>query len=259
MKVMIIDLGSDVREEISKVASVLQRKDIEVIRPVHSKELAKKIVIGGKGVKLEPPDLVVHFDLGIPNAVAPIIESFELAGIKVINPFLVSSRLYHRVGLSKFLDDQGISQPLWYYGYPGDIPPELGEEVVQKSLTGHLVQLVQRDRIHSSDEVGFFQKLVENPSGITNTVYWVFGHCFTAAKSCVFACPPDKRQPKKMLPDTDKKQLDIVRRIQEATSLYFFGVEFVNGQVVDVNPYPNPFCHHEAVSWFAEGICSICK
>lgn len=252
-KILFLDIGSDVRDNIRQVVAGLRDRGIAVDHPSNSKTLAPLVRLGSDHTS---HNAVIHFDLGMPNQFTSLLEACENAGIRVMNPHAISMRLYNRVGLCSFLDELDIKQPAWYYGHPGSIPEDFGDRVVLKALDGHLVHLVERERIHSSDEFGFYQALVPNNSGITHTVYRVFGSFFTAVKSCVFTCPLNQRKAKMLLDDNEPKEIAVVEKIWRKTKLDFFCVEFVGDQVIDVNPYPNPFFHPKAVIWLVDGICA---
>ncbi len=59
---------------------------------------------------------------------------------------------------------------------------------------------------------------------------------------------------KTFLPKIQPIHLEIAEKIQRITQFRFFNVEFIGETVIDVNSYPNPFCHPESVQWFIEGI-----
>ncbi|MFA6382121.1 MAG: hypothetical protein WCX08_02530 [Candidatus Buchananbacteria bacterium] len=253
---LFIDIGSDVRDKTNKIVAGLRARGISVCHPENSKALAPSVALGQQSLG-QQFDAVVHFDLGIPHRFTSVLEAYELTGVRVMNRYNIASMLYNRIGLCIFLQQYAIRQPRWYYGYPGGIPADFGQQVVHKSVDGHLVHLVERGRIHSSDELGFYQELIPNHSGITHTVYWIFGHCFTATKSCVFTCPAEERRPKVMIDTTLASEMEVVDQIWRQSQLDFFCVEFVGDHVIDVNPYPNPFCHPEAVGWFVDGISQV--
>jgi len=255
-QILIVDVESDVRSEITKVADQLSASGFNVVRPASSKELTTKIGLSSLSLD-DRPDLVVHFSLGDPTPWDGILESFEMVGVRVSNPFGAARRLISRVGMCSFLDSLRISQPDWYYGSPNGIPAEFGDTVVEKSVDGHLVHVVDRRRIHAAAKVGFYQRLIENPSGDIKTVYWVFGRCFSMVKPDTMNIKAGALIEKRLTDNTDPRHEEIVRKIQRVSGLDFFCVDFINGHVIDVNFCPNPFRHPQAVDWLVAGFTSI--
>ncbi len=180
-KILIIDLGSDVRDLIGLVANGLSRKGIQVVRPAHRKELAEHVRLASDGY-FDPPRLVVHFDLEIPNAFSNLIKLYEFLDIKVINPYFNSAAVYNRIGLAALLRKNGVNYPNFYFGDPRAIPESFGKFVLKKDVEGHLVQVVSQDKVHSSSELAYYEKILKNPTGETITVYWIFGKTFAVSK-----------------------------------------------------------------------------
>ncbi len=257
-KVLIVDLPSDVRGEIEKIAQALIERGVQVIRPQSAKEFAQCLRISSWG-KYERPDLALYFHVGKPNEWDSPMLALEYAGIKVMNSPVLTERLLDRVGVCSFLDQLQVKQPRWYFGYPGSIPSELGPQVVQKANNGHLVNIVDPKRIHSFDELGFYQEVLANPEQVTRTVYWVFGHVFTALKSDAFCVEPSLRQPKKLVPDTLASHQRTVDLLVREFGCEFMCVEFIGDQVIDLNICPNAFFHPLSIDYFCEGIIDWLK
>lgn len=112
---------------------------------------------------------------------------------------------------------------------------------------------MERERIHSLEEVGFYQQLINHNERDVTMVYHIFGNQFAAVRSSL-ACEAQYRHGKQQLPEVPPEMADLVRRIQERSGLHSFGVEFLGGQVIDVNYYPNPFFFPEASAYIIEGI-----
>lgn len=254
-RVLIVDLDSDVRNEVAKIETGLKQLGLNVLRPESGKALTSSIGISNvfNGIR---PDLVVHFSLGDPTSWDGILDSCEMAGVRVSNPYSVARRFTSRVGMCSFLDTLGISQPDWYYGSPAAIPEDFGDLVVEKSVDGHLVHIVDRRRIHAAAKVGFYQRFVDNPAENITTVYWIFGHCFSMIKPDMFNVTNTVIS-KKLVDFTDPVQVATIERIQKAAGLDFFCADFINGYVIDVNFCPNPFRHPRAVEWLTAGFARL--
>lgn len=251
-RVLMVDLASDERGNTGKVVEGLRQRGVEVLHPRHDKEFASMVALGP--CTNHSVDVLLHFGLDIPPPEQlRIIEAYELLGTHVINPVAPTRMINTRIGLATFLDRLNIKHPRYYFGYAKKVPKDLGNPVVFKGISGHLVQIVDSSRIHCSSEVAYFEERLSNPSGKTTTIYFIFGHIFAVQKLCALSHQPDLAGRKEHV-DVCPVRAGIVEEIRSATNLKFFNVEFVNDYVIDVNTHPNPFCHPEAISWFVDGI-----
>lgn len=258
MIVLVSDLNSDIRSYWSQVVANMTASGVKVIHPSNSKELANAIKISSWS-KHDRPDVVLHHNLGVPTDLDNALETLEFAGVRFANPFGLHRLFANRVGAAASLAKLGIKQPRWFFGSPADIPAELGEWVIQKGLNTHLVNLVERQRIYCSNEVGYYEEILPNPNseGKNETVHWIFGHTFTVVKHDVFKYGLKDRPPRYLAETNNPDQVEIVRKIQSALEIDFFCVDFIGDTVIDVNLCPNAFCHEQAVSWFTNGIVRL--
>ena len=124
--------------------------------------------------------------------------------------------------------------------------------MIYKLPKGHLVFRFERGKTHSLDEVIYVEKPLET-KGKLITVYNIFGEIFAAEKTDSLSTAKKR---KRLLSNVPENLREITLKIGRMTQLNFYGVDFIEDFVIDLNPYPNPFFYDRVIEIFKEYIIS---
>lgn len=185
--------------------------------------------------------------------------------IALINRWGAADRCGDRFQLKTSLKDIKMPIPDFFWGKPQDIPVEMGEQVVLKGNRDHLVVVIDRTRSRSCGESVYVEKLLDNPHApFVRCVYVVCGEVFTATKIDDFVDRKlhpmlEELMKSKGIVDDDPVEVQIARRVAKKLRLDICSVEFIGGQIIDVNECPDFFFHEPAIDAVVEFVDDFMK
>lgn len=232
--ILVLDFLKKGNRDSSFLVSFLKERGFSVDKPSDIREFIKS----------------TDFSKNLPRAVLylhPLEEEFfkdfitalDLYGVPFFNSLygidLVSDRLRLKLALKK----NNLPTPDFFYGHPSKFDkPWKGKILKLRNGEDNLVLFVDHD-IHTQDRVVFLEELVELPKGYVDTVFVVGDDMFQTAKNDSLGLYPKRDL-------FGEKELDpelalLAKKVGTTTNLTFFSVDFVEGKIIDVNPFSNIF------------------
>lgn len=186
------------------------------------------------------PDAVLYLHCIEDDFFKDLITALEVFNVPIFNSLSSIRNCSDRLWVKKRLLENNIPTPDFFYGPASNCTVSWKRKILKvRNGEDNLVVLLENRPIHAHDRMIFLEEWIALPKGYIDTIFVVGKDMFQTAKNDSFELYEKKNLHGEF--PLDPQLANIAARIGDITELVLYSVDFADGKVIDINPFPNIF------------------